>query len=77
MAPSPTTPPGQRSALIVANLIRLGGLTLGINAGLRAAPDPRVIALAAFMLAGAQVSRATIMELVSRFFGLSSKDDHE
>jgi hypothetical protein len=29
------------------------------------------------MLAGAQVSRATIMELVSRFFGLSAKDDHE
>lgn len=65
---------GQRSALIVTHLIKLGGIALGIHEGFRGTPDARIIALAAFMLAGARVSRELVLELVSRFFGVSSKD---
>jgi hypothetical protein len=77
MTPSPQPDAGHKPALIVTNLIKLAGIALGIHEGFRTVPDPRLIALAAFMLAGAQVSRAAIMELVSRFFGLSAKDEGE
>lgn len=59
----------RRSTLVVTNLTKVAGIALGVHAGFSPTPDSRVIALAAFMLAGAQVSETLLLSLIDRFFG--------
>jgi hypothetical protein len=61
-----------RSTLVVTNLTKVAGLVLGTRQGFEAHPDARVIALAAFMLAGAQVSENVMIALIERFLGAPS-----
>ena len=75
MAAGTSKEAGRRSTLIVTNLTKLAGIALGMHEGFQATPDARVIALAAFMLAGAQVSETALLALIERFFGLPSREE--
>lgn len=65
----------RRSTVVVTNLTKLGGFVLGMHEGFSSTPDPRVIALAAFMLAGAQVSETLLLALIDRIFGRPPPED--
>lgn len=64
---------GRALTLTVTNLVKLGGLGIALHEAFGPA-QPRVveIALAAFMMAGAQVSEEAILNLVQRMFGTYS-----
>lgn len=61
-----------RSALVVTNLTKLAGLALGVFTGFTSQDVP-TMALAGFMMAGAQVSESVMLTAIDRFFGGSSK----
>ena len=75
MAAGTSKDAGRRSTLVITNLTKVGGLVIGVHAGLQAHPDPRVLAFAAFLCMGAQVSETVLLRLIERFFGLSPKED--
>lgn len=58
-----------RSTLLLTNLTKVAGLVLGLHEGFSTNPDPRVIAFAAFMVAGGQVSETVLLALIDRFLG--------
>lgn len=71
-APPPSTGVGQArgAALVLTNLTKLAGIVVAFNeAVLRTDLRPSVMALAAFMMAGAQVSETLLISLIERFFG--------
>lgn len=58
------------ATLALTNLTKLAGLVVAFNeAVLRTELRPSVIALAAFMMAGAQVSETLLVSAIERFFG--------
>lgn len=61
-----------RSTLLVTNVTKLAGLAVGLHQGFAATPDPRVIALAAFMVAGGQIGENVLIAVIERFFGMKS-----
>lgn len=61
-----------RFSLFVTNIIKIGGLVIAIDELTKLQPSPLFMALAAFMMAGAQVSEATIVKLVGGLFGIHS-----
>lgn len=69
VSPPPSPPAAERLSLTITNLIRLGGFVLVIKVGLFAPPDApidtRLLGVAAFMMAGAQLTDT----LISAFFG--------
>lgn len=60
-------------ALIVTNCIKVAGLYVGVRAAVAPTPNAVVLAFAAFMMAGAQMSETTAMAFVERFFTGSVK----
>lgn len=65
-------PPAQalrRAAVFVTTSIKLGGLAIAIDQGLlRPHPVPVALALAAFMMAGAQLSEGTLLAVIDHLF---------
>ena len=57
-------------ALLVTNAVKVTGIVIAIQ-DVFSKPDPNaaVLGLAAFMMAGAQISEDTVLRLVSRMFG--------
>lgn len=60
---------GRLVALLVTNAIKVGGLYVAIKTVSEPTPSAITIGLAAFMMAGAQISEETILGLVGRMFG--------
>lgn len=58
----------QAITLVVTNLIKLSGLVVGVRTGLTTGDTPTML-LAAFMMAGAQVSETLILGIFERFLG--------
>lgn len=67
--------PARGIALATTNLTKFGGLVVAINE-LVLRPDfrPAAAALAAFMMAGAQVSEGVLIALIDHFFGVKEDD---
>lgn len=62
-------------ALAVTNLIKLAGLVIALEEIFgRARPDTISMAVAAFMMAGAQLSEDVILNLVSKMFTAPSPE---
>jgi hypothetical protein len=58
------------STLIVTNVIKLSGLGIALHEVFwRSYPRTLELVLAAFMMAGAQISEELILRLAARFFG--------
>jgi hypothetical protein len=55
-------------ALIVTNAIKLGGLVIVFIEVSKPAPSAIFLALSAFMMAGAQISEDTVLNLVKGMF---------
>lgn len=67
---------GQRLALVVTNLIKVAGLILAIKAAFSKTQPPALeFALAAFMMAGAQLSEQAIMALLGKLFAPATPPD--
>lgn len=56
------------TTFVITNLIKLSGLVLGVRTGLTTGDTPTML-LAAFMMAGAQVSETLILGIFERFLG--------
>lgn len=62
--------PVRGATLALTNLTKLAGLIVAVNeALLRSELRPSVLALAAFMMAGAQVSEGLLLSLLDHFLG--------
>jgi hypothetical protein len=62
--------PARGLTLLVTNATKLTGLVLAINeAVIRTQLRPSVLAIAAFMMAGAQVSEGVLLAMIDRFLG--------
>lgn len=61
------------STLIITNLTKVAGVAIGLHAGFSSHPDSRVIALAALMVAGGQVSETLLLAAIDRLFGSPPK----
>lgn len=60
---------GQRLALIVTNSIKVAGLVIAVKTAFAPTQQAALeFGLAAFMMAGAQLSEETVMKLVDRMF---------
>lgn len=60
----------RRPTLFLTNLIKLVGLAIAVNeALLQPETRPSVLALAAFMMAGAQISEDILMAFIDSFLG--------
>jgi hypothetical protein len=62
--------------IIITNLIKLAGLGAGLFAphgALTPHPEALVLAYSGFAMAGAQLSEATIVNLIDRFLGRQSQ----
>jgi hypothetical protein len=59
------------TTLVVTNLTKVAGLVIAINELIVRQGDPRTaaMALAAFMMTGAQVSERILLGAIDRFFG--------
>jgi hypothetical protein len=69
------TRPVRNWTLALTNLTKLAGLIIAVNeALLRAEVRPTALALAAFMMAGAQLSENAVLAALDRFFG-APRDD--
>ena len=71
---SPSSGPSRAAtrgaALVVTNMTKIAGLVIVVNeALLRTDARPTVLALAAFMMAGAQFSEQMVLSAIDRFFG--------
>lgn len=59
--------------LILTNLTKLGGLAVAINEAIfRTDVRPGVLAVSAFMMAGAQISEAVLLAVIDRTLGQKS-----
>lgn len=56
--------------LFVTNMIKIGGLVIAVVEVTKLEPSPLFLALAAFMMAGAQISEETVVKLVGGLFGM-------
>lgn len=67
---SPVAAPARGAALAVTNLTKFAGLIVAVNESvLRSELRPSVLAVAAFMMAGAQVSETVLLSVIDRFLG--------
>lgn len=66
MAQDPPPSNGRLSTLVVTNLIKVGGLILAMKEGLGPEVRPGTLAVAAFMMAGAQGFENLLMRLFDR-----------
>lgn len=57
---------GKLSTLVVTNGIKLGGLYLAVREGVQETVSPSVLALAAFMMAGAQGLENFLLRFLDR-----------
>lgn len=73
--PSRLAQSGRLVALLVTNAIKVGGLYVAVKTASETTPNAITIGLAAFMMAGAQVSEETILGLVGRMFGGSHQQE--
>lgn len=56
--------------LIVTNAVKLTGIAIAIHeAFTKSNPSATILALAAFMMAGAQISEDAILRMISHMFG--------
>lgn len=66
-------PPAQRrrsATLVITNVTKLIGLAIAFNeALLRTDQRPLALAIAAFMMTGAQVSETVVLGIIDRFLG--------
>ena len=70
------TQAGRRLTLLITNAIKLGGLVVALNEAVgHDQPRALVIGLAAFMMAGAQVSEEAFLGIVQRIFGAHGTHD--
>jgi hypothetical protein len=66
--PPPAFPRGL--TLVLTNVTKLAGVVIALNEALiRADQRPMVLALAGFMMAGAQLSETLILAFLERLFG--------
>jgi hypothetical protein len=71
---SPTGTAARGVALLLTNLTKLAGLAVGLNeAIIRADGRAGVLAFAAFMIAGGQLSETALLAVIDRLFGTQSK----
>lgn len=71
---SPAAQPIKRGTLVITNVTKLTGLYVAIHeAVLRPHHDPATLALAAFMMGGAQISEGIVMAALDKFFGTPPK----
>jgi len=60
----------RRTTLVVTNLTKVVGLVIAFNeALLRTDQRPLILAVAAFMMAGAQLSETVVLGIIDRFLG--------
>ena len=72
------TGPVRNWTLALTNLTKLGGLVIAINEALiRSDVRPTALAVAAFMMAGAQLSENVVMAALDRFFGAPPQKDEQ
>lgn len=69
---SPVAAPARGFALIVTNLTKVGGLIVGINEGLGGGRSA-VLAFAAFLIAGGQLSETFLLSMIDRLLGNGDK----
>jgi hypothetical protein len=55
--------------LLVTNIIKIGGLYVALRTATQPTPNVIEIGLAAFMMAGAELSENAILNLAGRMFG--------
>lgn len=60
--------PARSVTLVLANLTKLAGLVVAVHEAFTAR-SPVVMAVAAFMMAGAQISETLVLGVIERFFG--------
>jgi hypothetical protein len=62
--------------LIVTNLIKLGGLVVGVHEIFvhSASPNAIVLAYSALMMAGGQASETAVLGFIERFFGVQRRE---
>lgn len=65
---SPSPLPARRGTLFLTNAIKVAGVVLALKSGF-ADQRPVTLAVAAFMMAGAQLSENVLLHLIDRFFG--------
>jgi hypothetical protein len=68
----PTTVPFRLGTILVTNTIKLAGVAIALQSGFTD-QRPFTLALAAFMMAGAQASETAILRFIDRFFGGEKK----
>lgn len=56
--------------LVVTNVIKVGGLYVGLRAATAPSPNAVVLAYSAFAMGGAQLGETTILTFIERFFGV-------
>lgn len=61
--------------MLLSFAIKLGGLYIALSTFSAAQPNAVIVALAAFMMAGAEISEDTILNLVGRMFGRPASDE--
>lgn len=59
------------STLIITNSVKVLGLLIAVREVLRPQRDEAVLALAAFMMSGAQLSEELFLGIIERFLGSS------
>ena len=64
----------QRSTLLITNAFKLAGLFIAIREVLRPNRDASVLALAAFMMSGAQLSEEFFLAAIDSFLGRQRDD---
>lgn len=68
--------PARGWTLALTNLTKLAGLVIAVNEALvRSQVRPTALAVAAFMMAGAQLSENAVLAALDRFFGTVSKEE--
>lgn len=72
--PKPRLPAIRRGTLLLSNVTKLAGVAIVINESLlRTNLRPSALAVAAFMMAGAQVSESVVLGIVDRLVGRNGR----
>lgn len=74
---SPVRRAARGGTLLFTNLIKLAGLGIAVREVLRTDRDSAVLALAAFMMSGAQLSEDFLLNMIERFLGSSATPEPE
>lgn len=61
--------------LVITNVTKLAGLYVGLRAATAATPNAVVLAFAAFMMSGAQISEHVVIGLLETLFGATSHEE--